>query len=400
MQDYSDIISYKIQSQYANLPNILIEDLIAETQIELLKHIRNFNKEFLSLREKFKDGLAAKGMSQAEISKRVAAQDKKGYTNAKGKTITENTDLNAWINSQLNNKIKEALKKPGITTEKFTGEIDERTTSEIDESNAGEQKMKFEQNQEELIELLSDPIFGFVDVNGDPITIGTLPLGDRGITLEMLNDPDTTINRRIAAEEDTQVKKQLEQQKRDLKRGLELEAIQGRTKAENDELQRLRSFEAYDLGSGRVIKTYEALIVDQRPVDMIIKEVENEILRSPNIETLQFYNFKNKFENFIMPLARRVTFKNSASLDKFMYDNWKLIYDVINNPVDPVTGESTYAAKKLPEVLKAFDDEGKRIKAKKVTRALFLQTYYGKAKATEIINSYSKNPTAELKQCA
>ena len=83
---------------------------------------------------------------------------------------------------------------------------------------------------------------------------------------------------------------------------------------------------------------------------MIIKEVENEILRSPNIETLQFYNFKNKFENFIMPLARRVTFKNSASLDKFMYDNWKLIYDVINNPVDPVTGESTYAAKKLPEV--------------------------------------------------
>ena len=398
LQDYSDIISYKIQSQYANLPNILIEDLIAETQIELLKHIRNFNKEFLSLREKFKDGLAAKGMSQAEISKRVAAQDKKGYTNAKGKTITENTDLNAWINSQLNNKIKEALKKPGITTEKFTGEIDERTTSEIDESNAGEQKMKFEQNQEELIELLSDPIFGFVDVNGDPITIGTLPLGDRGITLEMLNDPDTTINRRIAAEEDTQVKKQLEQQKRDLKRGLELEAIQGRTKAENDELQRLRSFEAYDLGSGRVIKTYEALIVDQRPVDMIIKEVENEILRSPNIETLQFYNFKNKFENFIMPLARRVTFKNSASLDKFMYDNWKLIYDVINNPVDPVTGESTYAAKKLPEVLKAFDDEGKRIKAKKVTRALFLQTYYGKAKATEIINSYSKNPTAELKQ--
>mgnify|MGYP003132631676 CR=1 FL=1 len=398
LQDYTDIISYKIQSQYANLPNILIEDLIAETQIELLKHIRNFNKEFLSLREKFKDGLAAKGMSQAEISKRVAAQDKKGYTNAKGKTITENTDLNAWINAQLNNKIKEALKKPGITTEKFTGEIDERTTSEIDESNAGEQKMKFEQNQEELIELLSDPIFGFVDVNGDPITIGTLPLGDRGITLEMLNDPDTTINRRIAAEEDPQVKKQLEQQKRDLKRGLELEAIEGRTKAENDELKRLRDFEAYDIGSGRVIKTYEALIVNQRPVDMIIKEVENEILRSPNIETLQFYNFKKKFLNFIMPLARRVTFKNSADLDKFMYDNWKLIYDVINNPVDPVTGESTYAAKKLPEVLKAFNDDGRRIKAKKVTRALFLQTYYGKAKATEIINSYSKNPKAELKQ--
>ena len=63
-----------------------------------------------------------------------------------------------------------------------------------------------------------------------------------------------------------------------------------------------------------------------------------------------------------------------------------------------MTGESTYAAKKLPEVLKAFNDDGKRIKAKKVTRALFLQTYYGKDKATEIINSYSKNPKAELKQ--
>ena len=310
LQDYTDVISYKVQSKYGDLPNILIEDLIAETQIELLKHIRNFNKEFLSLREKFKDGLAAKGMSQAEISKRVEAQDKKGYTNAKGKTITENTDLNAWINAQLDNKIKEALKKPGITTQKFTGEIDERTTGEIDESNAGEQKMKFEQDQEELIELLSDPIFGFVDVNGDPITIGTLPLGDRGITLEMLNDPDTTINRRIESEEDPQIKKQLEQQKRDLKRGLELEAIQGRTKAENDELQRLRNFEAYDIGSGRVIKTYEALIVDQRPVDMIIREVENEILRSPNIETLQFYNFKKKFLNFVMPLARRITFKS------------------------------------------------------------------------------------------
>lgn len=398
LQDYTDVISYKVQSKYGDLPNILIEDLIAETQIELLKHIRNFNKEFLSLREKFKDGLAAKGMSQAEISKRVEAQDKKGYTNAKGKTITENTDLNAWINAQLDNKIKEALKKPGITTQKFTGEIDERTTGEIDESNAGEQKMKFEQDQEELIELLSDPIFGFVDVNGDPITIGTLPLGDRGITLEMLNDPDTTINRRIESEEDPQIKKQLEQQKRDLKRGLELEAIQGRTKAENDELQRLRNFEAYDIGSGRVIKTYEALIVDQRPVDMIIREVENEILRSPNIETLQFYNFKKKFLNFVMPLARRITFKNSADLDKFMYDNWKLIYDVINNPVDPVTGESTYAAKKLPEILKAFNDDGRRIKAKKVTRALFLQTYYGKNKAAEIINNYSKNPKAELKQ--
>ena len=36
LQDYTDVISYKIQSQYSSLPNILIEDLIADTQIELL----------------------------------------------------------------------------------------------------------------------------------------------------------------------------------------------------------------------------------------------------------------------------------------------------------------------------------------------------------------------------
>ena len=71
------------------------------------------------------------------------------------------------------------------------------------------------------------------------------------------------------------------------------------------------------------------------------------------------------------PLARRVTFKNSADLDKFMYDNWRLIYDVINNPVDPVTGESTYAAKKLPEVLKAFNDDGKRIKTANLAKGGF-----------------------------
>ena len=398
LQDYTDVISYKIQTQYSNLPNILIEDLIAETQVELLKHIRNFNKEFLKLREQFKDGLAAKGMSQAEISKRLEAQDKKGYKNKKGETITENTDLNAWINAQLNNKIKEALKKPGITTQKFTGEIDERTTGEIDESTAREQKIKFDEDQDQLIELLSDPVFSFVDIDGNDITIETIPLGDRIISLETLDDPDTTINKRIAAEEDPEVKKQLEQQKRDLKRGLELEAIQGRTKAENDELQRLRNFEAFDLGSGSIVKTYEALRVAQNPVEMIIKQVENEILRSPNIETLQFYNFQKLLQDKLYPLVRTITFKKGSDLDKFMYDNWKLLLDVINNPVDPITGESTYSAKMMPEVLKEFNDQGQRIKKKKVTRALFLQTYYGKAKATEIINKYSKSPAAELKQ--
>ena len=58
------------------------------------------------LRTRFKDGLSDKGLSKAEITKRVEAQDDKGYKNSKGELITENNDLNAWINSQLNNKIK------------------------------------------------------------------------------------------------------------------------------------------------------------------------------------------------------------------------------------------------------------------------------------------------------
>ena len=400
LQDYNSVIGYKVESQYSNLPNILMEDLIAETEIELLKHIRNFNKEFLMLRTRFKDGLSDKGLSKAEITKRVEAQDLKGYKNNKGKLIKENDNLNGWINSQLNNKIKEALKKPGITTEKFTGEIDERSVGEIDESNVNEQKLKFEKDQELLIELLSTPTFGFVDEDGNPITIETLPLGDRAIVLENIDDPTFTINKRIAAEEDPKIKKQLEQQKRDLKRGLELEATQSRTKAENDELKRLRNFEAYDLGSRGLVKTYEALIVPQKPVDMLIKEVEKQILRAPNIETLQFYNFQNKLQSIIYPLLRRVTFKKGPELDEFMYNNWELLLDVINNPIDPITGQSTYSAKMMPESLKEFNEEGKRIKKKKPTRALFLQTYYGKTKATEIIKRYSKSPVKELKQLA
>jgi hypothetical protein len=47
-----------------------------------------------------------------------------------------------------------------------------------------------------------------------------------------------------------------------------------------------------------------------------------------------------------------------------MFDNWKLIFDVINNPIDPVTGESTYAIKKLPPRLKDSDNQGKLEKLK------------------------------------
>ena len=399
LQDYENVIEYRIETKYGSLPGLQFDDLVWETKLELLKHIRNFNKEFLSLRDKYKDQLAAKGLSKAEITKRVEAQDEKGYKNSKGELITENDSLNAWINSQLNNKIKQALKRPGITTEKFTSEIDDRTLSEVDEeSNVGEEKMKFEEDQEKLVELLNDPIFGFVDVNGDPIIIETLPLGDRAITLETIDDVDATINKRIAAAEDPKIRKELEQQKRDLKRGLELEAIKGRTKAENEELQRLKDFEVYDLGSRGILKTFKALSVPQKPVDMLIKEVEKFILRAANKETLKFYNFQEQLFKIIFPLLRRVTFKKGPFLDEFMYTHWKLLLDVINNPFDPITGQATYAAKKMPDSLKEFNEEGRRIKRKKVTRALFLQTYFGKIKATEIIKKYSKTPAKELKQ--
>ena len=67
--------------------------------------------------------------------------------------------------------------------------------------------IKFEEDQELLIELLSAPTFGFVDEDGNPITIDTLPLGDRAIVLENIDDPTFTINKRIVAEEDPKIKK-------------------------------------------------------------------------------------------------------------------------------------------------------------------------------------------------
>jgi len=398
--DYENIIENKVESLYSNLPNVLIDDIVAGTQEELIKHIRNFNKEFLKLRDKYKESLYKKGLTKEEVNKKLTIQDKQGYKittgKRKGEIVTENTSLNGWINSQLVNKIKQALKRPGITTKKFTGEYDPRTMGTIDEDDILEQQQGFEKDQNKLVSFLRDPLFGFVNEDGNEIIINTIPLG--GMIIADINDPTLAVNKRLAVEGDPKIINDLERQKRNLERGLELQNKPNLTNDEVKELEGLRSFVAYDIGAGKTIKTFEAFIVPENPTKLIIREVEDQILRAANIATLQFRVFKNKFESFIFPLARYMTFKNRGDLDFFMYDNWNLIYDVINNPYDPVTGESTYAAKKIPSVLRTLDEEGKPTKNKKITRALFLQAYYGKNKAEEIIRKYNKNPESEIKQ--
>tara|TARA_R100000664_G_scaffold32744_1_gene48175 strand:- start:616 stop:8517 length:7902 start_codon:yes stop_codon:yes gene_type:complete len=398
--DYEAIITNKVESLYSNLPSVLVDEIVFGTQEELLKHIRNFNKTFLKERDKYKESLYKKGLSKSEIEERLKTQDEQGYKittgEEKGEIIKENKSLYGWINSQLVNKIKQALKRPGITTKKYTKEYDPRTMGTIDEDTAEEQKQEWEQNQSKLVSFLRDPLFGFVNEDGTEVIIDVVPLGGR--TISGINDPTLAVNQRLKTAEDPDVINDLERQKRNIERGLELENKSNLTNEEVKELEKLRGFQAYDLGSGRVIKTYEAYTLPMNPVKMIIKAVEEQILRAPNIATLHFRNFKNKFESFIFPLARYMTFKNQGDLDFFMYNNWELIYKVINNPYDPVTGESTYAAKKIPTILREFDEQGRPTKNKKITRALFLQAYFGKNKAEEIINKYNENPESEIKQ--
>jgi len=399
--EYEDILRNKIWLKYAGLPNISIEMILKDTQLELLKHVRNFNRQFLKERQKYKDSLEKKGLSKKEIDKRLETQDRQGYKittgKKKGEIITENLNLNAWINSQIDNRIKTALKKPGRTTTKFTQPVNENITGNVYEnSDAEKQALEWEKEQGELAFLLEDPLFGFVNTAGEDIIIDTIPIG--GEVISGINDPTLAVNIRLATEKDPKVIEDLQRQKRNLERGLELEAKENLTKEERKELESLRDYVAYDLGSGRTQKTFEAFILPQSPAKIIIKQVQNLILRSPNIETLEFRNFKKFFDNFLYPLARKMTFKNKEDIDFFMYDNWKTIYDVINNPYDPITGKSTYSQKMIPNRLKAFNEEGDRIKKKDVTRALFLQSFFGRDEAVRIIKKYNKRPNKELDQ--
>jgi len=398
LNEYEKPILDKASVLYGNLPDYSVEDMLAETSIALIPHIRNFNKEFLELREKKREELKQKGFSSSEINTTLNKLDEKGYKNSKGKTILENNNLNGWINSQLRNKMKQALKTGNVTSQKFTDEIDERATS-IETSNETiiqEQKEEFEKNQDELITLLKDPTFGFSNSDGDPILIEGVPVG--GDFALNADDPSIAVNKKLKSVTDPAIKKQLEQEKRDLKRGLELEAKERLTDEEVKELKELKSFKTYSVASGGFIKTYKAYSQEINPAAIIAAEVRREILSAPNIETLDFRNFKEKLAILSQTLSRRMTFKNSTDLDSFMFNNWKTIWEVINNPIDPVTGESTYAIKKVPPRLKITDDQGRPQKTKDINVVTFLQSYFGVDEATRIIRTYSKNPNVLLKK--
>ena len=147
-----------------------------------------------------------------------------------------------------------------------------------------------------------------------------------------------------------------------------------------------------------MIKTYKAYSEQINPAAIIAAEVRKEIISSPNIETLNFRSFKKKLALLSQTLTRRMTFQNSKELESFMFNNWKLIWDVINNPIDPVTGESTYAIKKIPPRLKQTNDKGFPIKTKNINVASFLQNYFGLDEATRIIQTFSKNPNTLIKK--
>ena len=110
-----NLIGAKITSSLRALPNFSQEDFIAETKIELIPHIRNFDP-------------------------------------------SKNDNLAAWINSQVNNKINNVLGSGRATTEKFTNELNESNTgSLLDEEVYSEEQ---EKTWFELLDIKEDnPIY-------------------------------------------------------------------------------------------------------------------------------------------------------------------------------------------------------------------------------------------------
>jgi hypothetical protein len=417
LSEYEYIINGKAKGLgYVNLPDFSPMDFVSETSIAMIPHIRNFNKEFLEKRDEYKKELESKGLdpNSKEFKDKVEAKDEKGYQSKKG-IVKENDDLNAWINSQLANKMKDALKSGNVTSQMFTDDIqgegfkETRVLSDfagetgeesdfLDESDSVfDAEQDFEQEQSNLAVLLSDPVFNFVDDNGKPIDIETVPFG--GFFVTEASDPTVAANRKLRTETDPVKIAELESELKDLDRGLELQNKKDITYDEKEELKALKSFKSYDLSTGMTVNTFKALSMQDTPAKIISDEVGREILRSPNIETLEYRNFKEKLSTLSKTMARRMTFKNGPEIESLMYNQWKLLYDVINHPVDPVTGESSYASKKLPPRLKEFDDKGDLRKVIDIDRVKFLQSYYGIDEATRIIKTYGgDNANEELKQ--
>lgn len=395
---------------YAYLPDYSEMDMVSETQIALIPVIRNFNKEFFELREEYKKALEEKGLKKGSTAfeKALEEQDSKGYKGKKG-IVKENTDLNAYVNSLLKFKMMDALKTGSVTSKQYNEDIDNEIFKEsrlegfeyqeseemLDEIDSLlDEKQAFEQEQNKLAVLLRDPIFGFMDEDGNPIEIQTIPFGAQYV--QNIDDDIIPANKKLKKTSDASEIKELKSQLNKLKRGLELEAKEELTADEKEELKSLKSFKSYNLSTGAMVNTYEALSTLDKPAKILSTEIAREIQRAPNLETLEYRNFKDKLSLTAQTMTRRMTFKNSEALNKFMYDNWELIYNVINNPVDPVSGESTYASKKLPPRLKEVDEKGKFTKRKNINRATFLQSYFGEEEAISIIRKYSKNPEIEI----
>jgi hypothetical protein len=407
---------------YFNLPDFSELDFISETQIAMIPLIRNFNKDFFIAREEYKKELEKSGLDpkSSEFKNKVEAQDEKGYQTKKG-IVKENTDLNAYINSQLGNKMKDALKTGNVTSQVFTQDIAEegfkesRVISSQNEDSTGFDSYDFEQEfidnadsvyeainefdaeQEKLFVLLKDPTFRFVDDKGNPIDIETIPFGSFFIT--EASDPTVAANRKLKTETDPQKIKELENELKDLERGLFLQQKETLTSAEADELKQLKSFKSYDLSTGMMVNTFKALSKEDTPAKIISNDVAREIIASPNVATLEYRNFKERLSFLSKTMARRMTFKNGPEIESFMYNNWELIYNIINEPVDAVTGQSSYASKKLPPRLKEQNNKGSIGKIKDITRVKFLQSFYGIEDATRIIKKYGgENAEAELQQ--
>ena len=80
-------------------------------------------------------------------------------------------------------------------------------------------------------------------------------------------------------------------------------------------------------------------------------------------------------------------------------DGMNRLYDVINNPVDEVTGQSSYASKKIPPSLKERNEKGEFQKVANINRSVFLQSFYSEEDAKKIIRKYnSNNPEEEIAQ--
>jgi hypothetical protein len=397
---------------YSYLPDYSEEDMVAETQVGLINVIRNFNKEFFELREEYKKELVASGLKEGTpaFNEKLEEKDLKGYKGKKG-VVKENNDLNAYINSLLKFKMMDALKTGSVTSKQYNDDIDseffkqssiegfdyEESEDMLDDIDSLlDEKQEYELEQSKLAILLKDPIFGFTDEDGNPIDIETIPFGIDYV--QNVDDPVIPANKKLKKATDPDEIKALEAQLKKLKRGLELESKGQLTPEEKEELKILKSFKSFSMSKLVMENTYEAFSTIGRPSKIISEEIAAEIRKSPNIQTLEYRNFKEKVAVLATTLSRRMTFKNSIELERFMYNNWETIYNVINNPTDPVTGESTYTAKKLPPRLKQLDADGNFIKRKDINRATFLQSYFRDEDVRRIIEKHSKNSRSELSQ--